>query len=137
MSHNQWSHIYHTFTLRSVNHDEMGNCHALFSHRDNTTLVGTRSDHIFELDLTNKGKILRKVKTDEGGVTLFRTTPSNSRYLYTGMIHHWLVWLIINDSFKPMVMAMSTVVILIVFKFNINWVVTVEHWLTSTFVLIY
>ena len=67
----------------SVNHDEMGNCHALFSQRDNTTLVGTRSDHIFELDLTNKGKILRKVKTDDGGVTLFRTTPSNSRYLYT------------------------------------------------------
>ena len=63
----------------TIEKDELANCQALFSQRENTVLVGTLSEYIFELDLTNKGKILRKVKTEEGGVTLFRTTPSNSR----------------------------------------------------------
>ena len=63
----------------TIEKDELVNCQALFSQRENIVLVGTLSKYIFELDLTNKGKILRKVKTEEGGVTLFRTTPSNSR----------------------------------------------------------
>ena len=53
----------------SVNNDEMKNCQALFSQRDNTTFVGTLSD-IFELDLTNKGKIMRKIKTEGNGLSL-------------------------------------------------------------------
>ena len=46
-------------------------------------LVGGLCNYIYELDLTCKGRTLRCVPSGSDGVTLFRTSPSNSRYLYT------------------------------------------------------
>ena len=63
--------------------DGLVNATALHSQRETSVLVGGLCNSIYELDLTNKGKVLREVPSGSNGVTLFRTSPSNSRYLYT------------------------------------------------------
>jgi hypothetical protein len=59
------------------------NATSIHAQRDTSVLVGGICDQIFELDITNRGKIMRTVPTGCSGITLFRTSQSNSRYLYT------------------------------------------------------
>jgi PAB-dependent poly(A)-specific ribonuclease subunit 2 len=63
--------------------DGLVNATALHSQREGSVLVGGVCNYIYDLDLTCKGRVLRVVPSGSNGVTLFRTSPSNSRYLYT------------------------------------------------------
>lgn len=63
--------------------DGLASACALYSQRETSVLVGGLCNNIYELDLTNRGKIQRVIPSGSDGVTIFRNSPSNSRYLYT------------------------------------------------------